>query len=96
MLNIIGTWDVVGWVRTGYVAYASDPVGKANCMAWTSDYSLYWRTVAGLPHNWTGGVQDVGVWDVGVRTCNSSQWVWCVQDDEASSDWRVFLPLISE
>ncbi|MCP4539899.1 MAG: hypothetical protein GY832_22395, partial [Chloroflexi bacterium] len=64
--------------------------GQANCGIWLSNNGFYWGTTANLPSNWTGGQQDIGVWDVGVSTCDTSLWVWCVQDD---SIWRLFLPL---
>ena len=53
----------------------------------------YWGTVASLPTSWTSGDQDIGVWDVGVRTCDELLIrVWCVQDD---SVWRVFMPIFT-
>jgi hypothetical protein len=80
-----------GWVRTGFSYSVSDIPGQANCGNWVSNYSFYWGTTANLPSNWTGGGQDIGVWNVGVSTCDTNLWVWCVQDD---SVWRVFLPLV--
>jgi len=80
-----------GWVRTGYSTWSSDTVGQANCSAWGTSDGLAWGTAANLPSNWTGGEQDIGVWNTEVRTCNTSLRVWCVQDDSA---WRVFLPLV--
>jgi hypothetical protein len=79
-----------GWVRTGFSYSVSDTPGQANCGNWVSNYSFYWGTVANLPSNWTSSEQDFGVWNVGVNTCETNLWVWCVQDD---SIWRVFLPL---
>lgn len=80
-----------GWVRTGYGFSVSDTVGQANCGNWLSDYSLYWGTAANLPTNWTAGLEDIGLWNVEVRTCNTLLRVWCVQDD---SVLRIYLPLI--
>ena len=83
---------VVGWVRTGYNSSSVDLYGRANCMSWQSNRSDYWGTVANLPSTWTSGDQDIGVWNIGVRICNSSLVrVWCVQDDSVR---RVFLPII--
>lgn len=80
-----------GWVRTGFAFSTSSIIGQANCGNWLSNNSFYWGTAANLPSNWTGGEQDIGVWNVGARTCDTNLWVWCVQDD---SVWRVFLPLV--
>ena len=79
-----------GWVRTGFSYSVSDTPGQANCGNWASNNGFYWGTVANLPSNWTGGGQDIGVWNVGVSTCDTNLRVWCVQDD---SVWRAFLPL---
>jgi hypothetical protein len=80
-----------GWVRTGFAFSTSSIPGQANCGNWLINDSFYWGTVANLPSNWTGSEQDIGVWNVGVKTCDTNLWVWCVQDD---SVWRVFLPLV--
>jgi hypothetical protein len=56
-----------------------------------SNNGAFWGTVANLPSDWTGGTQDVGVWNAEVRTCDTEQRVWCVQDD---SVLRVFVPLV--
>jgi len=79
-----------GWVRTGATSGTIDTPGQANCISWQSDYEFYWGTVANLPSNWTGGEQDMGVWNTEVRTCDTPVRVWCVQDD---SVWRVYLPV---
>jgi hypothetical protein len=81
---------VRGWVRTGFSYSVLDSPGQANCANWVSDYGFYWGTTANLPSTWTSDQQDIGVWSVGVSTCDTSLRVWCVQDD---SVWRVFLPL---
>jgi hypothetical protein len=86
-----GALPVHGWVRTGYDPWQTAIVGQANCNVWNTNSGTYWGTVANLPSNWTGGEQDVGVWNTEVRTCDSYNWVWCVQDD---SVLRVFLPLV--
>ena len=80
-----------GWVRTGYKAWSSDTAGQANCTAWGTSSELAWGTVANLPADWTGGEQDIGIWNTEVRTCDASNRVWCVQDD---SVWRVYLPVV--
>ncbi len=81
-----------GWVRTSFSYSVSAISGHANCGNWLNNYGLYWGTTANLPSNWIGNEQDIGVWDVGVGTCDTSLWVWCVQDD---SVWRVFIALMS-
>jgi hypothetical protein len=80
-----------GWIRTGYASSTSGTIGWANCGAWSSADSSHWGSVANLPSDWTAGEQDIGVWNTEVRTCDTYNWVWCVQDD---SVWRVFLPLV--
>jgi hypothetical protein len=80
-----------GWVRTGASSGTTDIPGQANCISWQSDYEFYWGTVANLPSNWTGGEEDMGVWNTEVRTCDTLVRVWCVQDD---SVWRVYLPVV--
>jgi hypothetical protein len=80
-----------GWVRTGYDAFSSRTPGQANCNAWGTNSELARGTVANLPSNWTGGDQDIGVWNTEVQPCDSPNWVWCVQDD---SVWRVYLPVV--
>jgi hypothetical protein len=90
-ISFMGTpLTIRGWVRTGFSYSVSDTPGQANCGNWVSNYGFYWGTVANLPSIWTGGLQDIGVWNVGVSTCDTNLRVWCVQDD---SVWRVFLPL---
>jgi hypothetical protein len=79
-----------GWVRTGFSYSVSGSPGQANCANWVSNYSFHWGTTANLPSNWTGGGQDIGAWNVGVSTCETNLWVWCVQDNNV---WHVFLPL---
>jgi hypothetical protein len=51
-----------------------------------------WGTTAKLPDNWLAGAQDIGVWEVGVRTCNTPWFVWCVADD---SVFLIHLPLFA-
>jgi hypothetical protein len=80
-----------GWVRTGYEASLSGVAGRANCNAWRSGPLIGSGTVASLPSDWAGGEQDVGVWNVDTRACDTSARVWCVQDD---SVLRAFLPLV--
>ena len=84
-----GVLPVSGWIRTGYNPWSADTAGRANCTAWLSDYSFDWGTTAKLPSSWTGGAQDLGVWDIGVKTCDSLSWVWCVEDKDI---WQVYLP----
>ena len=80
-----------GWVRTGYAASTSGTAGWGNCDAWSSDDDAHSGTVANLPDDWSGGTQDVGVWNAEVKACDTNQRVWCVQDD---SVLRAFLPLV--
>jgi hypothetical protein len=84
-------WTARGWVRTGYEASSSDTPGLANCYAWGTNSEFARGTVANLPSNWTGGGQDIGVWNADVRSCDRYCWVWCVQDD---SVWRLYLPVV--
>ncbi len=86
-----GLIPVSGWVRTGYGTSGTEPAGTANCLGWSSNYDSDFGTVANLPSNWTGGAQDIGVWNTQVLTCDASKWVWCVQDD---SVWRIHLPIV--
>lgn len=89
-----GTRLARGWVRTGYSAWSSDTVGRANCTAWASGDAFSWGTVANLPATWTNGDQDLGAWNLEARTCDTSYIkVWCVQDDDNSA-LGVFLPLV--
>ena len=71
---------VIGWVRTGYVAYTAGDAGKANCDLWTSPSSSHRGTTAYLNSDWTGGVQHIGVWSVAHSGCQISNHVWCVED----------------
>jgi hypothetical protein len=64
-----------GWIRTGYASSISGIAGWANCGEWSSDDSSDWGTVANLPTDWTGGEQDIGVWNTEVRTCDTYNWV---------------------
>ena len=80
-----------GWVRTGYSASSSGSAGQANCDAWRSGPLVVSGTVASLPSDWAGGEQDIGVWNVDTKACDTSARVWCVQDDSVV---RAFLPLV--
>jgi hypothetical protein len=71
---------VLGWVRTGYVAYTAGDAGKANCDLWTSASSSHRGTNAYLHSDWTGGVQNIGVWSVGHGGCQIENHVWCIED----------------
>jgi hypothetical protein len=71
---------VLGWVRTGYVAYTGGDAGKANCNLWTSASSSYRGTDAYLTSDWTGGVQHIGIWSVAHGGCQAENHVWCVED----------------
>ena len=91
-ISLFGSPFVIhGWIRTGYASSTSGVAGWGNCGEWSSDDSSDWGTVVNLPSNWTGGEQDVGVWNTEVRACDAYNCVWCVQDDSVS---RVFLPLV--
>jgi hypothetical protein len=82
---------VHGWVRTDSVDDTSTGIGQANCLGWQSDSDSDSGSVANLPSDWTGGAQDIGVWNTEVRTCDTNMRVWCVQDDGL---WRLHLPLV--
>jgi len=85
------TYSAQGWIRTGYNASTVAIVGQGNCDAWTSQSGTDSGTVANLPSNWSANEQDIGVWNAEVKACNSTAWVWCVQDRGLSF---VFLPLV--
>jgi hypothetical protein len=80
-----------GWVRTGYDSSTANVAGQGNCAAWSSQVRLTWGTVAHLTSDWSGGEQDVGIWNTEAKACGNSVRVWCVQDYVA---FRVFLPLV--
>jgi len=80
-----------GWVRTGYSSSATSSSGQANCNAWSSKGPFAVGMVASLPTDWTGGGQDIGVWNTETRGCDRLAEVWCVQDD---SIWYDYLPVI--
>jgi hypothetical protein len=91
-INLRGSpFPTQGWVRTGYSYSILSTPGRGNCATWLSNDGFEWGTVANLPTDWTGGDQDIGVWNVEVRTCDEYRWVWCVRDD---SVLRVFLPVV--
>jgi hypothetical protein len=71
---------VLGWVRTGYIAYTGGDAGKANCNLWTSASSSDRGSDAYLNSDWTGGVQHIGVWSVAHGGCQVPNHVWCVED----------------
>ncbi len=68
-----------GWVRTGFINSTSTIAGHANCSGWTSLSGSYYGTTATLPDTWTNA-EDLGVWDVTAQSCDSYQYVWCVED----------------
>jgi hypothetical protein len=80
-----------GWVRTGHDSSSEAVAGQGNCRAWLSFNPAHSGTVANLPAEWTGGTQDVGVWNTEVSACDNFVRVWCVQDHGL---FRVFLPLV--
>ena len=82
---------MIGWVRTGYTQSSLDIPGQANCLGWLSNSEFSWGSVANLPSDWLGKEQDIGVWNVGVRTCDEPHYVWCIQDN---SGWWNYLPLM--
>jgi hypothetical protein len=91
-LKYIGrTIPALGWVRTGHSSDSGSSSGQANCNVWSSKTGFQAGTVASLPTDWTGGEQDIGVWNTGTRSCDFLTNVWCVQDD---SSWAVYLPLV--
>lgn len=90
-IDLFGVYHVVGWVRTGYTNSSTETPGRANCLGWATQDSSASGTIANLPSNWNSGEQDIGLWNIGLSTCDYSLSVWCVQDD---SLWNNFLPLI--
>jgi hypothetical protein len=84
-------WPFWGWVRTGYSSDNSTTPGRANCNAWSTTSGK--GTYAGLTDNWTGGLQDIHVWNVDTATwdCSAAFRVWCVADN---INFPVYLPLI--
>jgi hypothetical protein len=81
-----------GWVRTGYSSSTSSTAGRGNCAAWTSSSISYQGTRATLPNDWTGGYEEIHVWDVSTLSCNANLGVWCVADDVSGGG--PYLPII--
>jgi hypothetical protein len=70
---------VLGWVRTGNFG-SGDPVpGEGNCQGWSSSSASDSGTAAVLPAAWDTA-QDIHVWNAEVEPCDSTLWVWCVED----------------
>ncbi len=83
------SWPFWGWVRTGYSSNNNTTPGHANCNAWSTTSGK--GTYAGLTNNWTGGLQDVHVWNVDMATwdCSTNFRVWCVALEET-----IYLPIV--
>jgi hypothetical protein len=72
------TYLASGWVRTGYDSSISTTAGSGNCNVWagTSGNGTY----ASLSNQWTAGLEDIHVWEVGSNSCGGALYVWCVED----------------
>ena len=82
------------WVRTGHTSNASinDPVGQANCNAWTSESLSDWGTYVRLSDDWeNSSTQNVHVWNTTMGVCSNTLRVWCVTDKVSNP---VYLPII--
>jgi hypothetical protein len=80
---------VLGWVRTGNFG-SGDPIpGEGNCHGWSSSSASDSGTAAVLPAGWDTA-QDIHVWNATTEPCDSTLWVWCVEDYAS----RVYLPIV--
>lgn len=70
----------VGWVRTGVLPSANATPGNANCEIWSSNASNVNGTTVGLDPVWNNAARNISPWSGLVRTCNTFQRVWCIQD----------------
>lgn len=70
-----------GWIRTGWVPSSIATPGEANCIGWGTGFGSSGTTVA-LGTDWDASGPDpkLGVWRVGVASCDAPQRVWCVED----------------
>jgi hypothetical protein len=76
-----------GWIRTGFITTdATSGPGSSNCIAWTSNGSTDYGSIATLPHHWDFDSQTLGASSyvapyVGsTAPCSFPQAVWCVQN----------------
>lgn len=81
-----------GWVRTGYSSSTTSTAGRGNCAVWTSNSTGDQGTRATLPNDWTGGFEEIHVWDVSTSSCGTALNVWCVADDVSGGG--PYLPII--
>ncbi|TKJ29784.1 MAG: hypothetical protein CEE40_07440 [Chloroflexi bacterium B3_Chlor] len=82
--------DVGGWVRTGSIANTGTGApGTNNCGSYTQEDGAMGGTVVSLPNNWSAPTSTIGVWEAGIKNCDSFQPVWCVR-----GPLRGYLPLI--
>jgi hypothetical protein len=70
---------IKGWVRTGYIS-ASSIAGQANCTIWTSSSDQVSGTWVALSNTWAANDQELFVWDIDIDTCDTDNYVWCVED----------------
>jgi hypothetical protein len=73
------TYITPGWVRTGWFSAADNQPGIGNCKAWSSAESGHYGTFVTLTSDWSGGDEDIHVWDAGTAACNAPLFVWCVE-----------------
>jgi len=88
-----GVLPLWGWVRTGYSSTSSETPGHGNCYNWETGNQIFRGTAASLPNNWTAGEQDIGLFRVEARTCDTQLPAWCVQDDIL---FHIYLPLVDK
>ena len=74
-----------GWVRTGYNDNSSTTPGNANCVGWSMRELAPGNPARGslalLPDDWTNASeQEIHIWDVGLGSCDSHYFVWCIED----------------
>lgn len=71
--------DAVGWIRTGGSASITH-LGRANCLAWTTNGEFPAGTMIELDSSWSESGQVISPWKASVNTCNVPRQVWCVED----------------
>jgi len=86
------TW-YSGWIRTGFMSVSdANPVGTANCGAYTTSSSASYGTTIKLVNEWQNPtIVDLFVWDAMLVGCNNQMRVWCAADRAGHS---LFLPIV--
>jgi hypothetical protein len=72
--------ELVGWVRTGTVAFAGNNVGFANCNAWTSNQIMDYGSAVELDAHWELPAVTTSPWSHIALTCETTLPVWCKQN----------------